>query len=161
MKKQLCVALVVGVMAVSAAQAKETGPYNMAKKQGVKRCLPAIKKLADNILKDRVHSSACTASKSNPDGKIFSCDGMQTWGSQDQYYALSFTPTAGGECVGEYTQVVEFDEPCEAVQKNYFSGFSLMPDGYHFLARELVHLRLKARGSGCTVVKHETILELK
>lgn len=159
MKKRLCGALVMGVMAISAAQAKETGPYSDAKRVGVKQCLPAIKKLADSILKDRVHSSACAWSKSNPDGKVFSCSGVQTWGSQDQFYALSLTPTAKGECVGEYTQVILFEGNCEAVWREYFSSFSVVSDPkYLTLSRELVTLHLLPRVDGCSVSKRETLL---
>ena len=162
MKKKLWVALVVSVMAISAAHAKDTGPYLDAKKVGVKRCLPAVKKLADKILADRVHTSACAWSKSNPDSAVFSCSGVQTWGSQDQFYALSLTPTAKGECVGEYTQVVRFDGNCEDVRKEYFSSFLVVPERtYIMLSRELVNLHLLPRADGCSVLKHETILELK
>ena len=123
MKKQLSAALVMGVMAMSAAKAEEVGPYNSAVKAGVKKCLPAIKKLSEFLLKGEQHGWKCTHVQASPDKGIFSCVMETPFSKPVEFISMAVIPSAGGECAAHYTRVGIWPKNCDAIAQQEFSEF--------------------------------------
>lgn len=130
MKKQLCVALVMGIMAMSTAHAEETGPVRSAIKAGVKKCLPAIKKLSAFLLDNPKYGWTCTHVQANPDKGIFSCvmETVDPKGAPTEFISMAVIPSAGGACAGQYTRVGIWPKSCEALQQQDFSDYEVKKD---------------------------------
>ncbi len=128
MKKQLCVALVMGVMATSAAQAEAVGPYSSAVKAGVKKCLPAIKKLSAFLLPDPKYGWSCTHVQANPDKGIFSCVVETVDTKPVEFISMAVIPSADGSCAAQYTRVGIWPKNCEALAQQDFPDFDVKKD---------------------------------
>ena len=168
--KQIHLALFVGLFCVTTtiyAQSENTPVYNIALKQGIKKCLPAIKKISELLLKDTDNGASCTYSTKTADAGIFKCMVEVNYSDGNSIISISMTPTSSGTCDGEYSRTNTWKKNCAAVSKETFSELEYKDQ----LSKNVTTLITKDKGAyvylvgtqdgGCLSIKTETLRDFK
>lgn len=147
---------------VSSAAFADNMPYNTAKDKGIKKCLPAVKKITDFLIKDSDHGSYDTWNTKSPDTNNFYSTIERTFSDGASLSNVVVSPVVSGSCNVSYDQVSFWEKSCMATKSELFpkleykgevnKNITMISDGDGMT----VYL-MQVKG-GCIAVKKETIV---
>lgn len=154
--------LVVGILLAPAAWA-ENVVVDQAAKAGVKKCLPAIRRVSEFLIEDGDAGAHAVWSTKNADKQVFTAVVERNFADGVLLTSMTVSPIATGECAAVYEQVSYSPRSCIAVAKETFGNY----DYKHSVNKSVVVLQmndihvylLPAEGGGCVSIKKEVVME--
>ncbi len=157
--KKIVMAGVLGLFAVGASA--ENIPYEQAQNAGIKKCLPAIKKITDFIIEDGNAGAHSFWNTNNPDGSAFSTIIERNFSDGTILTNVTVAPTPNGSCYVEYQKIVNLNKTCLAAAQG-LEGAKYKAE----LNREVavldhgtVSVYLLPNGNQCTMIRKEVIMD--
>lgn len=138
--------------------------YEAAQKAGVRKCLPAVKKITDFIIENGTHGSFDRWSTANPDRQQFTTTIERNFQDGVTLSNVVVSPVATGECAVAYDQIGFFEKSCLAVKSELFSKFEYKGEVGKEVAMiagqngNIVVFLMSVKG-GCISVKKETFAD--
>lgn len=157
--KKIVLAGVMGVFAVGASA--ENIPYEQAKKAGLTKCLPAIKKITDFIIEDGNAGAHSFWNTDNPNGSAFSAMIERNFSDGTILTNVTVAPTTNGSCYVEYQKIVNFNKSCLAAAQG-LEGAKYKAElnkEVAVLEHGTVSVYLIPNGNQCTMVRKEVIMD--
>ncbi len=96
---------------------------NQAEKAGVKKCLPAVKNMADFLIKDGNAGSYAVWNSKTPDQQVFTSVIERNFSNGILLTSLTVAPVTSGQCAAVYDQVSYSPKSCIAVSKETFGKY--------------------------------------
>ncbi|HWS39735.1 MAG TPA: hypothetical protein VN247_00425 [Arenimonas sp.] len=146
---------------IATTSVAETITYEQAKKAGIKRCLPVIKKTSDFLVKQDAHGASSNWATEETDKQIFSS--FIEHGFNDnttEIINLIVVPTVSGQCAFSYTRTFYSEQSCLALSKDIYSEYEFKGE-VNKNATKLVSKNgggdayLMSVGTGCLSIRHE------
>lgn len=155
-------ALAMGVV-FSANTFAENVVVDQATKSGIKKCLPAVKNIADFLIKDGDAGAHSVWNSSTPDKQIFTSVVERNFKDGILLTSLTFAPVTGGQCAAVYDQIDYSPKSCIAVSKQTFGKYEYknsINKNVIVLESEGVSVYLlPAKGGGCVSLKKEVLMD--
>lgn len=156
------IALAMGAT-FSASVSAENVVVNQASKAGVKKCLPAVKNMADFLIKDGNAGSHSVWNSKNPDQQVFTAVIERNFSDGILLSSLTVSPVASGQCAAVYDQIIYSPKSCIAVSKETFGTykyrFSVNKDVVMLESGDVSVYLLPAEGGGCVTLKKEVLMD--
>lgn len=162
MQLRCVVPALCAVIASHNAFADESTVYQSAQKAGVKKCLPAVKKIADFLIEGGRHGSFDRWNTNNPDKQQFTSTIEQTYDDGAAIANLVVAPVATGECAVAYDRIAFVEKSCMAVRNEFFPKYEYKGEVSKYVtvltgpSKSAVAFLLPTR-TGCVMVKKETL----
>lgn len=136
-------------------------PYLQAKKAGIKKCLPAIQKISEFLVKDAKIGTHSRWSRNSPDTSAFSTVIEANVSDGTILMNLNVTPTLGGNCYIEYESIFHFNKSCLAASQSLKDAKYVgeLNKEIAVLSQGNVDTYLIPNGNECTMVRKEVIMD--
>lgn len=157
--KNVVLAITLGV--VSTSVLAENIPYDQAQKAGVKKCLPAIKKITDFVIDDGNAGAHSFWNTDNPDSSAFTTIIERNFSDGAILTNVTVSPTPNGKCYVEYQKIVNMNKPCIATAQG-LEGAKYKAEvnkEVSILEHGAVSVYLIPNGNQCTMVRKEVIAD--
>ena len=157
--KIMILAITLGLAATSVCA--ENIPYNQAKAAGVKKCLSAIKKVADFIIEDGNAGAHSIWNGDNPDSSAFTTIIERNFSDGIILANVTVSPTPNGKCYVEYQKIINMNKPCIAIAQD-LEGSKYKTElnkEVSYLKQGEVSVYLMSNGNQCTEVRKEVIID--
>ena len=157
------ICLVFGAIASANVFAENT-VVNQAATAGVKRCLPAVKNMADFLIENGNAGSHSVWNSNTPDKQIFTSVIERNFNDGVLLSSLTVSPVPSGACAAVYDQISYSPKSCIAVSKETFGKYeykdSVNKEVIVLESKEGVNVYLlPAEGGGCVSLKKEVLMD--
>ena len=156
------IALVMGA-AFSTNVSAQNVVVNQATKAGVKKCLPAVKYVADFLIKDGNAGSHSEWNSKTPDQQVFTSVIERNFSDGILLTSLTVAPVTSGQCAAVYDQISYSKKSCIAVSKESFGKYeykdSINKDVVVLESGGVSVYLLPAEGGGCVTLKKEVLMD--
>ncbi|GGP58939.1 hypothetical protein GCM10009347_26670 [Shewanella algicola] len=154
--------LLLSLVLSNNALAEESIPLKHATTHGIKKCLPAVKSIAEFLAKGN-HGANSLWNKNTPDESAFTSVIEQSFKDSPILSTMTVTRTKSDDCYSEYEKIFYFEENCMATAQTTFKGaeYEGMVNKYiTFLNHEGIDTYLMPAGPGCVVIRREAYMNL-
>ena len=155
-------ALAMGVV-FSANASSENVVVNHASKSGVKKCLPAVKYMADFLIKDGNAGAHSLWNTDDSNKQIFTSVIERNFNDGVLLTSLTVAPVTGGQCAAVYDQIDYSPKSCIAVSKQTFGKLeyknTVNKDVIILEQGNLYVYLLPVEGGGCVSLKKEVLMD--
>jgi hypothetical protein len=138
----------------------ENIPYDQATKVGIKKCLPAIKKMTNFVIEDGNHGAHSIWNSDTPDSSGFSTIIERNFSDGTIVTNVVVAPTANGKCYAEYQRVFNVNKSCIAMSRDIKNSEykAEINKEVSYLKQGDVAVYLLPNGTQCTVIRKEIIM---
>lgn len=155
----------LSLLIASSIACAETIPAESAQKNGIKTCLPAIKKFSAFLIGEGTnYGSNSTWGSNDPDKKMFVSQIEKTHKNGDpELITMYVAPTTSGLCGAAYERVSYWPNTCMKVAKETFASFEYkgeLNESITHLTKDGNPLFLMKAGNGCITIKQEIVYDL-
>lgn len=157
--KKVVLAITLGLVAANVSA--ENIPYGHAKDAGVKKCLPAIKKITDFLIEDGNAGAHSFWNTDNPDSSAFSTVIERNFSDGTILTNVTVSPTPNGKCYVEYQKIINMNKPCIATAQG-LDGAKYKAEvnkEVSILEHGVVSVYLIPNGNQCTMLRKEVITD--
>lgn len=155
------VALLITLSMLAANVSAENIAYNQAKNAGIKKCLPAIKKITDFLISDGKAGAHSFWNDKNPDLSPFSTVIERSFSVGSVVSNVTVSPTSDGKCYIEYQKIYNSDKSCiaEAQELDGAKYKNELNSRVSVLEHGSVNIYLLPNENKCTVIRKEVIAD--
>ncbi|WP_127477151.1 hypothetical protein [Sulfurivermis fontis] len=151
----------VAMCVIATTVSAENVVVKQAREAGVKRCMPAIEKIANFLIGDGNAGVHSVWNSDNPDKQAFSAVIERNYSDGAIVTNLNVTPVPTGQCYVEYEKIIQFNKSCLAAAQEFkgaeYKGEVNKEVGA--LNHNGVHVYLIPSGTNCIVVRKEIIMD--
>ena len=155
-------ALAMGAV-FSTNAAAENLVVDHAAKSGVKKCLPAVKYIADFLIEDGNAGAHSVWNSNTPDKQVFTSVVERNFKDGIVLTSLTVSPVTSGQCAAVYDQISYSPKSCFAVSKETFGKYeykdSVNKDVIVLESRSANVYLMPAEGGGCVILKKEVLMD--
>lgn len=152
----------LALLLIASSAWAETIPEKQAQKNGIRTCLPAIKKISEFLIGDHKNYGASSSwATKEADKQMFISRIELTYNDGDsQLMTLYTAPTTSGLCAAAYERVTYWADSCMKVAKDTFKDHEYkgeLNEAITQLSKDGNPIFLMKAGTGCVSVKQEKI----